>query len=377
MFNGRLTRREFLKGTAGLGAAMAVNEVVGRMSSVNPALKVVSGLAYYDAPQSPIYWTDWLKNRVKGSPKLMQVADQIGESLLRNRPQSVAEFYRRVDETNLLDFKYPHNAACLAIAYLGWFGPHDVQRVFPAHIPGLRKGPQSDGGIHLTGNAALANELSREANDRLLGRLNFGNFVGGVGLMERIIGSRNINLVDNKFLSGEYGGVKVRLGIEGLVSPNSEVARAVVSMGRDFEALTTQFLGDEIMTESQLLERNSQDWYLDRTGNSGRKIDAFFDRVSQTKPSMELNSGALDEEVLDDLVSNQIGAGVGIMVEGFDRQGVRGSKGTAFGRIEIPFDNWNQKVGRHPRYPLPDQIDAIVVRGNRIGWRDGARVYCS
>jgi hypothetical protein len=175
----------------------------------------------------------------------------------------------------------------------------------------------------------LANELARETHGNLWGRLNFNNFVVGVDLMDGIIGQRNLALVEQKFLSGEYGP-KVRLRIEGLHGRDARAAKTVVQMGRAFEAITTQFPGEREMTEQELIDFYSHHWYLDRLTNDGRGVDGFFDRVMTTKPDLKINSGVLDGEVLDDIIADMVGGLEGVITAGFDRQGIRGKTGTRF-----------------------------------------------
>jgi hypothetical protein len=376
-----MTRRKFFEAMGwtaiGLGVAAAgANEASSKLTSVNPLLWVLSSASGYDAPQSPVKWTEWLERKVTTDIRANQIANNVAESILKNRPQNMADLYRRVDEMDLSDLPQPHNLAHLAIAYLGWFGPRDVQNSFPNLVPGTRGGTQSDGGIHSTGNAALANELARETHGNLWGRLNFNNFVVGVDLMDGIIGQRNLALVEQKFLSGEYGP-KVRLRIEGLHGRDARAAKTVVQMGRAFEAITTQFPGEREMTEQELIDFYSHHWYLDRLTNDGRGVDGFFDRVMTTKPDLKINSGVLDGEVLDDIIADMVGGLEGVITAGFDRQGIRGKTGTAFHLVQRPFDDWAEKAGHYKRYPLPDQIDAIVARGSQIGWREGSKVYFS
>jgi hypothetical protein len=147
-------------------------------------------------------------------------------------------------------------------------------------------------------------------------------------------------------------------------------------MGRAFEAITTQLPGEREITEPELIDLHSHEWYADRISNGGRGVDTFFNQVMAEKPRMEINSGALDLEVLDDMLADMEGM-EGIRTAYFDRQGIRGKMGTAFHLIDRPFDDWSKKAGQFKRYPLPETVDAIVVHGNRIGWREGARVYFS
>jgi hypothetical protein len=374
-----MKRRQFLESALmasvdAVAIAAAVNWSVQRVSSIDPALAVAAAVTRSPIPYSPGLWVNWVDGRIRGDSQLQANTEKLGETIVKEHPQRLADLYRLVDETNF-GGKTPHRDAATALAYLGWLGNRSQQHSFPPYIRGERGGLQSDGGIHESSNTALAIEMTTLATGDWLERWGFSNFKKGVDLMGWVVGEQNLALLDQKLVSGEYP-TRLRFAIEGVAGKEDAAAKVAVRMGKIFETITTYGPDEPELTETQFIETRRADWYLDRMAG-GLRIDQYFNQIYGAKPSLAITSGWLDKELTDDFLANADGIARAIIARRFDKNGVRGKNGgTAFGRIASVFDD-GFRFANEVRYPLPEKIDAIVVGDDKIGYRSGSRVYLS